>query len=375
MHGAHAHILKPDARLPKRSHRSRASVLPEPEETLHPIVQAKLRVSEPNDAFEQEAERVASEVMGESPENAPGSLRGQADEGMAQPLTDLGQDLAASRGRLLDPATRTFMESRFGHDFSRVRLHADEAAAAAASNLHARAFAVGRDIFFGAGEHAPERIDGRRLLAHELTHVLQQTGRLGRPAPAPRVIQRQTVEEAPAPTEEEQESSEEVAKEEGSADELEALAEAARSAGRQDAAEVLQRIATFNPLPDAVARLDDEEESLGHLLSVLGPDAWLPENRKNLLAILPLRTAERNVETIQEEVDTGLFKRDLGVSADEAHLVYEVLKAMSEADRARFVQTPEGQQAFKKMGERASSRAAGLAGVRILRCRHRDPPG
>jgi hypothetical protein len=122
-------------------------------------VQAKLRVSEPNDAFEQEAERVASEVMGESPENAPGSLRGQADEGMAQPLTDLGQDLAASRGRLLDPATRTFMESRFGHDFSRVRLHADEAAAAAARTC--MRICRRADIFFGAGEHAPERsMDG-----------------------------------------------------------------------------------------------------------------------------------------------------------------------------------------------------------------------
>jgi hypothetical protein len=354
--------------------------------TLPVIVQPKLEIGAVDDPLEHEADRVADQVMcmpgqvardgllqrkcsrceeedklqrwsTSAPvrETAGGAtVHEEADQGAALPLADLGEDLAASRGHPLDPATRTFMESRFGYDFSRVRLHADEAAAASARSLDARAFAVGRNIFFGPGEHAPGRIDGQRLLAHELTHVLQQTGRLGRPALMPRVIQRQTVEGSPAPTEKGQESSEDVAKEEGATDELEALVIAARNAGRKNAAEVLERVATFNPLPEAIARLDDKDEALGHLLRVLGPDAWLPENRKNLLAILPLRTPEHNVETIRNEIDTGLLKRDFGVSPDEAHLAYEVFKAMSEADRARFLQTPEGQLAFEKVGERTS---------------------
>lgn len=74
-----------------------------------------------------------------------------------------------------------------GHDFSRVRVHAGERAAAAARSLDARAFTVGRDIVFGAGEYAPHTPAGRRLLAHELTHVVQQADAAGRPA----AIQRQ----------------------------------------------------------------------------------------------------------------------------------------------------------------------------------------
>ena len=354
----HARVLRVDARSPTRPGRQRAPASHERNESLHPVVRAKLRVGARNDPYEQEADRVAGEVMRRpdaSKNAAADSCPVQADPGADRPLTELGEDLASSQNQRLDPTTRTFMESRFGHDFGRVRLHADESAAAAARSLHARAFAVGRDIFFGAGLHATERADGRRLLAHELTHVLQQTGRLGRPAMAPRAIQRQPVEEAPPAAEDEQEASEEIDEEAGSTNEIEALAADALAVGRQNAPEVLAKIAAFNPLPEAVARLDGDDDALGHLLKVLGPDAWLPENRKSLLAILPLRTAKRNVEAIQNEVDTGLLKLDLGVSADEAHLAYEVFKAMSEADRARFLQTPEGRQAFEKVGERASS--------------------
>jgi hypothetical protein len=92
--------------------------------------------------------------------------------------------LLAEGGRLLDARTRAFMESRFRHDFSRVRIHTGGAASAAARALDARAFCLGRDIVFGPGQYAPETPSGRRLLAHELTHVVQQRrqpgGRLGR---------------------------------------------------------------------------------------------------------------------------------------------------------------------------------------------------
>ena len=88
-------------------------------------------------------------------------------------------DVLRSSGRPLDPATRAFMEPRFGHDFGRVRVHADARAAASARAVHALAFTVGRDIVFAPGQYAPSSTEGRRLLAHELAHVVQQRGTTG----------------------------------------------------------------------------------------------------------------------------------------------------------------------------------------------------
>jgi hypothetical protein len=81
---------------------------------------------------------------------------------------------ASAQGPSLDPATRGFMESRFGHSFGSVRVHTDSAAADQAESLAARAFTVGRDVYFGRGEYAPQTHRGRGLIAHELTHVVQQ---------------------------------------------------------------------------------------------------------------------------------------------------------------------------------------------------------
>jgi hypothetical protein len=75
----------------------------------------------------------------------------------------------------MDPSTRSFMESRFRQDFSDVRVHADPQAVASAEAVHARAYTVGRNIVFGSGQFAPATPAGRRLLAHELTHVVQQS--------------------------------------------------------------------------------------------------------------------------------------------------------------------------------------------------------
>jgi len=82
-------------------------------------------------------------------------------------------DVLRSPGQPLDPATRAFFEPRFGHDFSRVRVHADQQASDSAKRVNAKAYTVGRDIAFGAGEYAPTSSEGTRLLAHELTHVVQ----------------------------------------------------------------------------------------------------------------------------------------------------------------------------------------------------------
>jgi hypothetical protein len=79
-----------------------------------------------------------------------------------------------SPGRPLEASTRVAMEERFDHDFSRVRIHTDEAAAESARAVDATAYAIGRDVVFGAGRYAPGTQAGRTLLAHELTHVVQQ---------------------------------------------------------------------------------------------------------------------------------------------------------------------------------------------------------
>ena len=83
-------------------------------------------------------------------------------------------DALRSPGRPLDAATRAFMEGGFGHDFGRVRVHADEKAAESARAVKAAAYTIGRDVVFGTEQYQPATRAGRRLLAHELTHVAQQ---------------------------------------------------------------------------------------------------------------------------------------------------------------------------------------------------------
>lgn len=87
------------------------------------------------------------------------------------------QHVLASPGRPLDTSTREFFASRFGHDFGDVRIHDDATAAASARGVHALAYTVGKDVVFGAGQYSPGTEAGRHLLAHELTHVIQQGGR------------------------------------------------------------------------------------------------------------------------------------------------------------------------------------------------------
>ena len=86
------------------------------------------------------------------------------------------RDVLHSPGQVLDPATRAFMEPRFGHDFARVRIHADDRAAESTRAVDAAAYTVGRHVVFGASKYAPATTAGRRMLAHELTHVIQQSG-------------------------------------------------------------------------------------------------------------------------------------------------------------------------------------------------------
>ncbi len=100
----------------------------------------------------------------------------------ANPITPHSNDVPPivhevlnSSGEPLDAATRTYFEPRFGHDFSRVRVHTDEQAAESARLVNARAYTVGDNVVLGSGQYHPSSSSGRRLLAHELTHVVQQS--------------------------------------------------------------------------------------------------------------------------------------------------------------------------------------------------------
>lgn len=92
----------------------------------------------------------------------------------SQLCSPLGATVGGVRGGPLPTATRRLMEERFGYDFSRVRVHHDFSSQQTASLLRAAAYTVGTDIFFGAGYYAPDTLAGRRLIAHELAHVVQQ---------------------------------------------------------------------------------------------------------------------------------------------------------------------------------------------------------
>jgi hypothetical protein len=144
--------------------------------------QARLTVGDPNDRFEQEADRVADQVLCGTPLVANERQRPQIrrQPNASAPATSIGgvpvgDGASASSGRPLDAQTRAFFEPRFRHDFSHVRVFDDATAAATASGLGARAFTVGSAITFARGQYAPETLVGQRLLAHELTHVIQQS--------------------------------------------------------------------------------------------------------------------------------------------------------------------------------------------------------
>ncbi|MBZ5493571.1 MAG: DUF4157 domain-containing protein [Acidobacteriia bacterium] len=97
---------------------------------------------------------------------------GISGAGEAPPIV---HNVLRSAGNTLDGETRNFMESRFGHDFSAVRIHTDSRAAESARAVNALAYTVGNNVVFGAGQYGPRREGGQRLLAHELAHVVQQS--------------------------------------------------------------------------------------------------------------------------------------------------------------------------------------------------------
>lgn len=137
---------------------------------------ANLSISDPADREEREAKRVAEHALRSVPSTQDAGASELSATWPAVPATQAPspvRQLLRAPGRRLDERARAFMEPRFGCDFGAVRVHTDAQAARVAADLDARAFTTGSHIAFGEGEYAPTRASGRRLLAHELTHVLQ----------------------------------------------------------------------------------------------------------------------------------------------------------------------------------------------------------
>lgn len=156
-------------------------------------VQAKLAVGQSHDPLEREADQVADRVThlpekrsagpGNSASNGkPGSTNGRRLQSRTAAITETRQSSGVvhqalrSGGESLHPGDRDYFESRFGTDFSQVQIHSNRQAAESARSFGALAFTVGSDIVFGPGQYQPGTSQGRKLLAHELTHVVQQSG-------------------------------------------------------------------------------------------------------------------------------------------------------------------------------------------------------
>jgi hypothetical protein len=180
-------------------------------------LQAKLKVSHPSDPYEQEADRVAEQVVNNNvsfsfPKFTNNNSNGtnkkinrkcdacsmennlkdeeEKDLKISMKRTNNGgrtelsdshstaiNSILSEIGKPLDRQTRDYMEPRFGYDFSNVRIHSDrDAVSRSSESVNALAFTVDNNIVFGNGKYNPNTKEGKRLLAHELTHVIQQTG-------------------------------------------------------------------------------------------------------------------------------------------------------------------------------------------------------
>lgn len=220
----HARTARPHIKpLATRQHAEVRHILHDPT-AKNTSLQTKLKIGQPNDSYEREADRLAEQVTHQAPvsittgigsrqptpvgpilQKVPaGKLQAQAEcSAGGCPLETDESDLQAKEqsghtpalmsstaqqlhnlrgGQALTDRQRAYFEPRFGHDFANVRLHTDDQAARTAQSLNARAFTYGQNIVFNRGEYHEDSA-GRHLLAHELAHVIQQ----GRAPVAPQV--------------------------------------------------------------------------------------------------------------------------------------------------------------------------------------------
>ncbi len=171
-----------------------------------PFFQPKLSVNAPGDVYEQEADAMADKVMRttdtpcsqdvffkpvnrivhrkckacEEEEQHVHRKESGAEERQASPDLDSYVGSLSSSGQPMPESSRKFFEPRFGYDFSNVKLHTGVAAAKSAQSINALAYTNGNNIVFNSGQFSPGSPEGQRLMAHELTHVVQQTGTVQR---------------------------------------------------------------------------------------------------------------------------------------------------------------------------------------------------
>lgn len=164
------------------------------------IAQAKPTISQPGDKYEQEADRIAEQVVGmpkirqhrafdggcltcksqkDQLIQRNGSIRSihqPENQSMTQAAPAIVSEVLSSQGQQLDLETRDFMESRLDCDLDRIRIHTGNKAAESARAVNAIAYTVGQNIVFGLGQYAPQTNVGKQVLAHELVHSIQQIG-------------------------------------------------------------------------------------------------------------------------------------------------------------------------------------------------------
>lgn len=173
--------------------------LDKPSEERRILIQAKLLVSNPSDPSELEADRIADNIMGIPDTSIANSNGKESRQGRLinrRSSNDINNEISrvsiyrtpsdpsnietnvnsviSGSGSSLDSNTKEFMESRFGYDFNNVRIHTDTQAARSAKSVNALAYTVGNDIVFGQGQYQPATVGGKRLIAHELTHIIQR---------------------------------------------------------------------------------------------------------------------------------------------------------------------------------------------------------
>lgn len=194
-----------EALIEHEEHRPTDAAFPAPTPLVPPPlaapIQAKLEVGAMDDPLERQADAAAEKMLDARNDADARSDRGAvahtaqhlssaaASAGVEAPPSAISaiHQLQQSGGSLLDPELRKLFERRTDEDFGAVRVHTGKAAAGVAKELGAKAFTVGRDVVFGEGHYRPGTTEGKRLIAHELTHVLQQTGA---PGSRPSAVQR-----------------------------------------------------------------------------------------------------------------------------------------------------------------------------------------
>ena len=175
-----------------------------PAQNSIPKIQPKLRISQPEDPLEKEADDISEKIVGMDYSSSSDTKSGNENKCKEQGYNNnkkqnqinkknnpkrhavkgsietnetknVIKKITSNGGEPLESTTKEFMESRFGYDFSNVKIYTDREAERSAKSIDAVAYTAGNNITFARGQYSPQTLEGRRLLAHELTHVIQQS--------------------------------------------------------------------------------------------------------------------------------------------------------------------------------------------------------